>query len=83
MNPIDTLKNGKIKDTIKEIIHTVADLLYNDMFFYICIICIYSISSFVILLAILYSCIFNYPRIIKYSMPTNNCENCAMRYHHL
>ena len=59
---IDTLKNDKIKDIIKEIIHTVVEILYNDIYFYICIICIYSIS-FIIILAILYSCFYTHPRM--------------------
>lgn len=63
---IDTLKNDKIKEIIKEFIHTVAEILYNDIYFYICIICIYSISSFIIILAILYSCFFTHPRM-RYS----------------
>lgn len=53
---MDSLKNDKIKEVIKEMIHTIADILYNDVFFYICIICIYNISSFIIILAILYFC---------------------------
>jgi hypothetical protein len=69
---MDTLKDDKIKDIIKEFIHTIAEILYNDVFFYICIIAIYSISSFIIILAILYSCFFNHPRM-RY-----NCDRCSI-----
>lgn len=68
---IETLKNNKIKDIIKEIIHTGVEILYNDIYFYILIICIYSISSFIIILAILYSCFFTHPRFV------HNCQNCS------
>ena len=59
---LDILKNDKTKDLLKYFIHTSVDILYNDVFFYICIICIYSISSFIILLAILYFCLFSMRR---------------------
>ena len=71
---IDTLKNDKIKEIIKEIIHTAVEILYNDIYFYICIICIYSISSFIIILAILYSCFFTHPRLLY------NCEKCTLHH---
>lgn len=57
---LETLKNENIKAIIKEIIHTVAEILYNEIYIYICVICLYSISSFIILLAILYSCFSMY-----------------------
>lgn len=71
---IETLKNDKIKNIIKEMIHTIAEILYNDIYFYICIISIYSISSFIIILAILYSCLFTHIRLNR------NCEKCSMCY---
>lgn len=76
---MDSFKNDKIKELLKEMIHTVAEILYNDIFFYICIICIYSISSFIIILAILYCC--THTQFLRTPSPSPSppppyCQNC-------
>lgn len=68
---IETLKNDKIKNILKEIIQTAVEILYNDIYFYICIICIYNIFSFVIILAILYSSFFTHLKLNN-----NYCPRC-------
>jgi hypothetical protein len=71
---LEALKDNKIKDLMKEFIRLIVEILYNDVYFYICIISIYSILSFIILLAILYSS-------VKHLIISNRCPQCNNQSH--
>ena len=51
---IDFFKGEEIKKDIKEIIHPVVDIIYNEIYIYIWLICVYHIFLICIILANLY-----------------------------
>jgi len=51
---IDFFKNEETKKELKQMIRPIFDLVYNEMYVYILLICIYNIVLVFILLVILY-----------------------------
>jgi hypothetical protein len=51
---VEFLQNNEIRKNIKEIIKPVGNLVYNEVYIYIWIICIYNIFLIVLFLIIIY-----------------------------
>jgi membrane-anchored protein YejM (alkaline phosphatase superfamily) len=55
---IDFFQNDDMKKYIKEILKPVAQIVYDEIYIYIWIICIYNVFLFFFILAILFLLIF-------------------------
>ena len=51
---VEFLQNNEIRKNIKEIIKPVGNLVYNEVYIYIWIICIYNLFLIVLFLIIIY-----------------------------
>lgn len=50
---IDFLKDENTRKNVKDMLIPIANILYNELYIYILLICIYNICVFLIILAIL------------------------------
>jgi hypothetical protein len=55
---INFLKDEDIKRNIKEIIHPISDIIYNELYVYIWFVCIYTVILIFLVLIILLLLIF-------------------------
>ena len=62
---IDYFKNKKIRTDLRELFKPFLTTIYNEMFVYLVIVCIYNIFLFILILAILYI-LLNYVLVKKY-----------------
>ena len=62
---IDYFKNEKIRSDLRELFKPFLTIIYNEMFVYLVIVCIYNIFLFILILAILYI-LLNYVLVKKY-----------------
>jgi len=57
---IDFFQNEDIKLYVREIMKPIVDIIYNEIYVYIWIICIYNIFLFLVILAIFFLILKNY-----------------------
>jgi hypothetical protein len=66
-NCIDFFQNEDIKHYIKEIMKPLVQIIYDEIYLYVWIICMYNMFLFLFILAIFFLLINNVPNQIKYS----------------
>ena len=68
---IEFFKNEDIKRDVKEVMHPIVCLVYNEMYIYIWLICFYHVLMIFIILANLYL----FLRLIYFSKSSNSAFN--------
>jgi hypothetical protein len=68
---IEFFKNEDIKRDVKEVMHPIVCLVYNEMYIYIWLICFYHVLMIFIILANLYLLL----RLIYFSKSSNSAFN--------